>query len=78
MRAGWGDGAHSESQRGVTHPLMLFEIAHCRGLDYADVGLDHESRGEPKGIPGVVGVRGAVGAHTAEGGAVVPVGTIPE
>lgn len=45
---------------------MLFAPAHLRELAALDSGLDHESRGEPIGIPCVVIVRVAVRVHIAE------------
>ena len=68
----WGGGWGPLRIAKGGHPSpLLIELAHCRGLDGSDVGLDHESRGEPKGIAGAASARVAVGVDTAEKVAVV-------
>ena len=63
----WGGGWGPLRIAKGGHPSpLLIELAHCRGLDGSDVGLDHESRGEPSGIVGVVIVRVAAGVDSAE------------
>jgi len=67
----WGGGWGPLRIAKGGHPSpLLIELAHCRGLDGSDVGLDHESRGEPIGIAGGVTGRAAVGVDNAETGVV--------